>query len=141
MNRFVIPKHSVIKYLRDRKGNPRGVLVAVKLKEQKSPYGLPQVSVHYSYCNSKLDRFVKETALKIAIGRALKNNLYNDETVPPRQVIREIDSFNERVSRYYRVDKSELFTFWSSDYYPRPGEKEPVEEYWKSQLANIKPAD
>lgn len=141
MNRFFVPKQSVIKYLRDRKGNPRGVLVAVKLNEPKSPYGKPQVSVHYSYCNNKLDKFVKETALKIAFGRAYKNNPYDDDNIPPRQVVREVDSFNERVARYYRVNFEDIYTFWSSDYYDRPGEEDKQIQYWKSKLAEIKKAD
>lgn len=127
MNRFSIPRYSVIKYIRDKKGNPRGCIVAVKL-------GDGNVSVHYSYCNSKLDRFVKSTALKIAFGRAFSNK---GEYKPPRDVIREIDQFNERVCRYFKVKETDLYTFWSGDEFDRPGEDNKDDLYWNSEYRKL----
>lgn len=94
---ITIPKFTVIKYLRDKKRIPTGVLVSVLL-----PNG--DVSVNYSYCNSKTDKFNKKTGLKIAIGRAL-SKAYSQ---PPRQVMKEIEKFNDRILRYYRVNKDKL---------------------------------
>lgn len=120
MNSFVVPKHTVIKYLRDKKRNPRGVIVAVKL-----PNG--DVSVHYSYCNNKLDKFNKKTALKIAVGRALTNALGG---IPPRHVVNEINQFNERISKYYRILKDDLITWWNEDDFARtPLDESKIKEY------------
>lgn len=120
MNRFIVPKYTVIKYLRDKKRNPRGVIVAVKL-----PNG--DVSVHYSYCNNKLDKFNKNTALKIAVGRALTNA---SGGVPPRHVVNEIDQFNERISRYYNILKEDLITWWSEDEFARtPLDESKIKKY------------
>jgi len=124
MKNFSVPKYTVIKYLRDKKHNPRGVLVAVKLASG-------EISIHYSYCNNKLDTFNKTTALKIAVNRALSNKL--NSCIPPRQVIKEIDQFNDRVSRYYRVNKNDLLTWWGDDEFVRmPVDKEAIEEYKQS---------
>ena len=107
---MVIPANTVIKYLRDNKGNPRGVIVAVRLSNGK-------VSVHYSYCNKK-DKFTKEMALKIALGRA-----YTSSPLPltktddldfskiPHQVNREISAFNQRVQKYYHVHPDNIITW------------------------------
>jgi len=107
---MVIPANTVIKYLRDNKGNPRGVIVAVRLPNGK-------VSVHYSYCNKK-DKFTKEMALKIALGRAYAvsqlpltdmNDL--DFSKIPHQVNREIAAFNQRVQKYYHVSLDQIYTW------------------------------
>ena len=107
---MTIPKNTVIKYLRDNKGNPRGVIVAVRL-----PSG--EVSVHYSYCNKK-DKFTKDMALKIALGRAYAssplpltdmNDL--DFSKIPHQVNREISAFNQRVQKYYHVHPDNIITW------------------------------
>ena len=61
MKDYYIPKHTVIQYVRDKKGIPYGVVVAIK-----SENGF---DIGYSLCR-KNDRFSKDMALKIAIGRA-----------------------------------------------------------------------
>jgi hypothetical protein len=96
-----VPAQTLIHYLRDKKGNPRGVLVAVKL-----PDG--EVSVHYSYCR-KNDRFTKDMALQIAIGRAMTNT--NNFGSVPQQVLRELQKFNDRIMRYYKVNKDRIHTW------------------------------
>ena len=100
---MTIPKNTVIKYLRDNKGNPRGVIVAVRLTNGK-------VSVHYSYCNKK-DKFTKEMALKIALGRAYTTKTDDlDFSKIPHQVNREISAFNQRVQKYYHVHPDNIIT-------------------------------
>jgi len=91
-----IPTHTVIKYLRvggngANKRKPLGVLVAVKL-----PNG--EISVNYSYCNRK-DRFVKKTALNLAIERAKAEEVCD---TTPYKVVKEIESFSKRIERYYK---------------------------------------
>ena len=101
---MTIPKNTVIKYLRDNKGNPRGVIVAVRLTNGK-------VSVHYSYCNKK-DKFTKEMALKIALGRAYTTKTDDlDFSKIPHQVNREISAFNQRVQKYYHVHPDNIITW------------------------------
>jgi hypothetical protein len=101
MKPFDIPDKCIIKYLRDKKRNPRGVIVALR-----RPDGT--VSVHYSYCNTKTDRFNKTTALTIAFGRAIEDKPYCGFSELPRQVRHEISEFNERATKYFKVDKQEL---------------------------------
>ena len=101
---MTIPVNTVIKYLRDNKGNPRGVIVAVRLTNGK-------VSVHYSYCNKK-DKFTKEMALKIALGRAYTIKTDDlDFSEIPHQVKREISAFNQRVQKYYHVNPDNIITW------------------------------
>lgn len=110
----MIPKHTVIQYVRNKKRVPYGVIVAVKTDEG--------FSMGYSLCNKK-DRFEKKMALKIALGRALwgngvanksqnkphfckENGLTYDnwETVqPPHDVRKMIPTFVNRCNKYYKV--------------------------------------
>lgn len=104
-----IPKYTVIKYLRDKNGNPRGCLVAVKLPEGRPGTESQPISVHYSYCR-KEDKFTKNMALKIAINRAYMNT-GSTFTEIPRQVRKEIDAFNRRVEKYFRVKPEQICTW------------------------------
>lgn len=84
-----IPKYTVIQYIRNKKNIPCGVLVAVK---QNNKY-----NIGYSLCN-KRDRFSKQMALKIAIGRAMENNSCNF----PHPVVKLLGSFKDRCNKYYK---------------------------------------
>jgi len=101
MKKFNIPEKCIIKYLRDSKRNPCGVLVAARRTDGT-------VSVHYSYCNKKTDRFNKFTALTIAFGRALEDKPYEDFSKLPRHVQRELAEFNTRATKYFKVNKEEI---------------------------------
>jgi len=101
MKPFDIPEKCIVRYLRDKKRNPRGVLVALKRSNGT-------VSVHYSYCNTKTDRFNKRTALTIAFGRALEDKPYDSFDTLPRQVRHEIAEFNERATKYFKVNKEKI---------------------------------
>lgn len=95
MEDVVIPKHTVIQYVRDKNGNPRGVLVAVKTSKG--------FSCGYSLCNKK-DRFSKNMALKIAIGRAeLVMAPHEIRNMVPHEIRKMVPTFTERCKRYYKV--------------------------------------
>jgi hypothetical protein len=103
-----IPQHSVIQYVRNKKNIPLGVLVAIK-----TPEGF---RIGYSLCNKK-DRFNKNMALKIAIGRAgfgfeLGSHHVRGESYPtcfddggyaPHPVRKMIPAFYDRCMKYYKV--------------------------------------
>ena len=90
-------KHTVIQYVRNKKGVPLGVVVSVK-----NDGGF---SVGYSLCNKK-DRFRKETALKIAFGRAESKGAILEVHEIPREIIKVIPMFVERCKRYYRTENA-----------------------------------
>lgn len=90
MNDVVIPKFTVIQYVRDKKRVPRGVIVAVKSSEFGFVCG-------YSLCNKK-DRFNKRMALKIAIGRA-ETHL---TTEAPHEIRKMLPTFLDRCKKYYK---------------------------------------
>lgn len=102
MEKFVIPKHTVIQYVRSNKKIPYGVVVAIK-----SDNGF---RIGYSLCNKK-DRFNKRMALKIALGRAseaLGSAFANTITIGghgviPHSIDRMLDKFESRCKKYYKV--------------------------------------
>jgi hypothetical protein len=88
-----IPAQSLIHYVREKNGTPRGVLVAVKTELS--------YWVGWSYCR-KTDRFTKERAIDIAIGRAMAGTaLLTDQM--PQQLSRDFPVFIERCKKYYKV--------------------------------------
>lgn len=101
----MLPQHTLIQYLRKPNGLPYGVLVAVRRDDG-------EVSVDFSLCNTKKDRFTKERALEIAIGRAMSSK--NDDTcdrILPHSLYREMAKFNKRVSKYYKIHIDEVITW------------------------------
>jgi hypothetical protein len=82
-------------YIRDDKYNPRGVVVAVKENNQ--------VYYGYSLCNPR-DKYDKETAMKIAINRALCEKGFNLPKVPAtRQLIFDkFRSVEARALNYFK---------------------------------------
>jgi hypothetical protein len=96
-----IPEKTIIKYLRDKDGSPRGVLIAVRLPDDV-------VSVNYSLCN-KNDKFVKSMGIKIALGRALRNG--DDSHKLPYCMAKEIEAFNLRVEKYFKVSRDRIYTW------------------------------
>lgn len=110
----MIPKHTVIQYVRNKKRVPYGVIVAVKTDKG--------FNIGYSQCNKK-DRFEKKLALRIALGRASSEDVRdskfqnkphfckengitydNWETVqPPHDVRKMISTFVNRCNKYYKV--------------------------------------
>ena len=88
-------KNSVIQYVRNSKGKPLGVLVAVKSEDE--------FRVGYSLCCSR-DRFKKETGLHIAFGRADVWSSIPEEI--PRDILRLLPDFVARCKKYYKTSKS-----------------------------------
>jgi len=88
-----IPAQSIIHYVREKNGIPRGVLVAVKMD---SSY-----FVGWSYCR-KTDRFTKERAIDIAVGRAMSGTALTTDQMP-HQLSRHLPIFIERCRKYYKV--------------------------------------
>jgi hypothetical protein len=106
-----IPSNTLIHYIRDKKGNPLGALVSLRNSSDTFCVG-------WSVCR-KTDRFTKEMALNIAIGRAsyevsglsfatpvggishewLKERFRN---TMPHQVLNDLPEFVERCKKYYK---------------------------------------
>lgn len=98
MEVFNVPEHTIVKYIRDKKKRPIGMILAVK-----SELGF---KVGYSFCRRSIDRFCRDTGLKIALGRAESGTIriVNGAVLPinvPRDVAKEIPAFVERCRRYY----------------------------------------
>jgi len=105
MNRTVtLPKNTIIQYLRRPNGIPYGVIVAVRRADG-------EVSVDYSLCNTKKDRFSKERALEIAVGRAMIVKHKDCQRTLPRSISKEMQKFNQRVAKYYRTNIDEVVTW------------------------------
>jgi len=90
---MTIPQHTVIQYVRNKKGIPYGVLVGVKREGGGFNLG-------YSLCK-KGDKFSKEMALKIAIGRAVEDSWPAPHLVP-RDVRKMVGDFLKRCNKYYK---------------------------------------
>jgi hypothetical protein len=100
-----LPKNTIVQYVRKSNGQPYGVIVAVR-----RPDG--EVSVDFSLCNTKKDKFSKERALEIAVGRALNSKKDDGSNrLLPRSLYREVEAFNKRVSKYYRTHIDEVVTW------------------------------
>ena len=95
-----IPAQSLVHYVREKNGTPRGVLVAVKT--DSSEFG--ERFIGWSYCR-KTDRFTKERAIDIAVGRAMAGTALTDlcPSLMPRALWRHLPIFIERCKKYYKV--------------------------------------
>lgn len=91
----MIPKHTVIQYIRSNKKIPYGVLVAIKTEDG--------FRVGWSLCR-KEDRFSKTRALDIAIGRAqtASGDIWNPPS-NPHSVYKMLPKFYDRCMKYYKV--------------------------------------
>ena len=83
----------IVNIVRDRKGNPRGYVVATKLENGK-------VGLGWSYVNVKAgDRFDKYLGQKIAMNRAYTGT---DKFVP-RDVMKVIERVTSRAVKYFKA--------------------------------------
>jgi hypothetical protein len=83
-------KHLLITYVRDRKGHPIGVVVAVKI--------LGGHRLGYARCNTSLDQYNKYIGIRQAIKRALDNpSICSDNKV----VNNELDRMEHRAASYF----------------------------------------
>jgi hypothetical protein len=96
VNTITVPSSTLISYSRDKKGNPRGVLVAVKVGDRGD------FNIGYAQCR-KGDKFSKNMGLKIAVGRAELGYNYNSFDNLPHNLRKMLPSFISRCERYYKV--------------------------------------
>lgn len=83
----------LVNIVRDRKGNPRGYVVATKLDNGK-------VGLGWSYVNVKAgDRFNKHLGQNIAMKRAFTGT----NKFVPRDVMKVIDRMTVRAVKYFRA--------------------------------------
>jgi len=85
---------SLMQFVRDRNGNPRGVVVAAVINNE--------VRYGWSYTNTKLgDRFNKQRGLVIAYGRI--DNGWTDRTQIPHDVVKSLNHIRNRAAKYFKV--------------------------------------
>ena len=85
---------SIYKFVRDRKGNPRGVILALPIWSVNKF----QISFGWSYTNTKVDRFDKVKGIEIAKGRAA----IASRVRMPHDVGMAMVDFMKRAERYYK---------------------------------------
>jgi hypothetical protein len=86
--------NSLFQFVRDRKGHPRGVVVATLIDNQ--------VRYGWSYTNTKAgDRFNKQLGIHIALGRI--DNGWGANVNIPHSVVKVLNRMANRVEGYYKV--------------------------------------
>jgi len=95
MNNFTIPENTLISYSRDKKGNPRGLLVATKIGSNGN------FNIGYAQCR-KTDKFSKKMGLNIALGRAEFDTSVHSLDNMPHNLRKMLPSFIQRCERYYK---------------------------------------
>ena len=91
-------KNILVSYIRDNKGIPHGVIVALKRENGT-------VGINYSFCR-KTDRFNKDIGIKIAMGRALNNN--KNFVLCPHEIYKKMNFIFDRAEKYFRISKEEI---------------------------------
>lgn len=96
-------QHTLIKYIRNKKGQPRGVVVALRDNDE--------VLYGYSLCNP-IDRWDRHEALERAINRAMERD-YEIPTAPNtiKQILEEYDNLSKRAVKYFKDLPRELVEF------------------------------
>lgn len=90
----LIPDNTIYQYVRNRRGERVGVVLAVKREDETVGFG-------HSLCAIKLgDTFNLETAFKIALGRAESYPHISDEV--PRSAKDSWISVQDRAVRYFK---------------------------------------
>lgn len=84
------------RYVRDKRRNPVGVLIAYKTQDGEVVYG-------WSKCNTKEDRFNKVHGVAIAFNRAVGGGFAADGK-RPRAVEKLWDKFVARATKYFKVE-------------------------------------
>lgn len=85
--------NSLVQFVRDRKGQPRGLVVATVIDNE--------IRLGWSYTNTKAgDRFNKQRAFQIALGRAETGQ--SERVMTPHSVIKVMNQVAVRAERYYR---------------------------------------
>lgn len=100
--------NSLVQFVRDRKGQPRGMVVATVI-DNKIRFG-------WSYTNTKAgDRFDKNRAFQIAIGRAETGQ--GMSVITPHSVNKVAQQIAVRAKRYYKniSDNNDIPVSFSED--------------------------
>lgn len=85
--------NSLVQFVRDRKGQPRGMVVATVIDNT--------IRFGWSYTNTKAgDRFNKTRAFQIAHGRAETGQ--GNKVVTPHSVYKVMNQLAVRAERYYK---------------------------------------
>jgi hypothetical protein len=94
----------LIQYIRKGHNRPVGCLVAVKRKDG-------EVVISYSLCR-KGDRFSKDLAKKIALGRAhsWSEQEHRKDTLPS-SLGSSMSDFTKRAERYFKMSKNEMICY------------------------------
>jgi hypothetical protein len=89
----------LIHYIRNRKGQRRGVILAAK------PEGSDHPLMGWSLCNMKRDNFNKYIGITKALDRLQHGNpmIDNETFFIPVTIEDELERFSERVERYFKV--------------------------------------
>jgi len=87
MTKITTVEHVLVKYIRDKKGNPRGVIVAIGATE----FGYALVA--------KGEVFRKKVGRTIAVGRALK---HGPNVQMPLRLVHEVEIMSARAKRYFK---------------------------------------
>jgi hypothetical protein len=96
-------EHTLIRYIRNKKGQPRGVVVALRDKNE--------VCYGYSICNP-IDPWNKHKGLKIAVARALAREYElpkAENTI--KQIMEGYDNLSKRAVKYFKDIPKELVEF------------------------------
>lgn len=100
-------ENTLINYIRNKKGEPRGVVVAVK-NEGEVLYG-------YSLCNPS-DKWDKKQGVKIAISRAMSDEYDLPKASNTNKIIIEkIEHLSNRALKYFKDLPSEMVKFDSEE--------------------------
>lgn len=84
---------SLVQFVRDRDGQPRGMVIATVIDDK--------IHLGWSYTNTKAgDRFNKEKAYRIAFGRA--ENRWGMHVTMPHNVKKVYDKMTDRAVRYFK---------------------------------------
>jgi len=85
--------NSLFQFVRDRKGQPRGVVVATVVNNE--------IRYGWSYTNTKAgDRFNKQRGIHIALGRI--DNGWGHNVVIPYNVTKVLNRMANRAEAYYK---------------------------------------
>jgi hypothetical protein len=85
--------NSLVQFVRDRDGQPRGLVVATVIDDK--------IRLGWSYVNTKAgDNFNKEKAYKIAFGRA--EHRWGPNVNMPHRVKKVYDNMTNRAVRYFK---------------------------------------
>lgn len=89
--------NSLIQFVRDRKGQPRGVVVATVIDDA--------VRFGWSYTNVKAgDRFNKKRGLQIAFGRAETG--HSSAVKVPHAVTKVLLKVEQRADNYFKIEET-----------------------------------